>query len=188
MCIRKTACLVIVCFLLTSLGAFCQSKETPNQTSKALTALVKVKPGLKVEAKAIQALVDKILEDNTFLRDNFANQEYFAVADRLGERGTTLLTHKYEKKLGKDSARFWRDSWKKDASLDVVTVGIMVTDVLGIQKVKKIHGEPGSEDPTYDLVATVVQEFHVIEAAPATHNATSLGGSIYRHQDTCVWE
>ena len=41
---------------------------------------------------------------------------------------------------------------------------------------------------TYDLVASVVQEFHVLEGTPVRHNATGIGDEIYRHQDTCVWE
>ena len=187
--IRRTATLVILGFFLASLGAFCQSKESPQQAAKALASLVKMKPGLKVDPRAIQGLVDKILEDNAYLAESFGKKEFFALADRLGERGASLLTHKYEKKWGKDSARFWKDSWKEGASLEVVTVGIMVTDIIGTQAVQECLPDPARiKSVTYNLAATVVQEFHVKEPAPTKGNATSLGGSIYRHQDTCVWE
>ena len=187
--IRRTAVLVVVCFFLASLGAFCQSRENPNQTPKALTALVKIKPGLKVEARAIQALADKILEDNAYLAKSFGEKDFIGTAKRLGERGASLVAHNYEKLWGKHSAEFWQASWKDGASLEVVTVGIMVTDIIGRQTVQKcLPDQSKMLFVTYDLAATVVQEFHVKEPAPAAGNRTMLCGLVYRHQDTCIWE
>ena len=193
MCIRKTACLVIVCFLLTSLGAFCQTKEVSQQTQEDLKALVKVKRGLEVKPDVIDALVLKILEDEKYLADNFYNKDFIAVAKRLGERGTSLLTPKYEKMWGGNSAEFWRDSAAGGATLLPVVIGIYVTDVVGRQTIDVCA--PDSKTKvltaariTYDYVASVTQEFHVIETGAVKGNATSFGAEIYRHQDTCVWE
>ena len=186
---RKAMVLVILFLSLAVLGTFCESQEVANQTPKALTALIIVKPGLKVEPRAIQALADKVLEDNAYLAGSFSRKDFIGMAKRLGERGASLLSHKYEKQWGKHSAEFWQASWKAGASLEVVTVGIMVTDIIGRRTVPKCLPDEGKVVPvTYDLAATVVQEFHVKEPAPAAHNATTLGGSIYRHQDTCIWE
>ncbi len=190
MCIRKTACLAIVCLLLTSLGVFCQTGEISPQTDKVLAGLVKIRPGLKADPKAIQKLVEKIICDNKYLADNFSNRNFIAVAERLGERGTSLLTPKYKKVCGIDSAGFWQASWNEKVKLQIVTIGIMVTDVVGRYAEKRGRLDKLTfEDVTYDLAAVVVQEFHVIEGgAPVLHNATGIGEEIYRHQDTCVWE
>lgn len=187
--LRKTAVLAVLCVCLTSLGAFCESQEVPNQTPKALAALVKVKPGLKVEPRAVQGLIEKILSDNAALAGDFGKKDFIAVARRLGERGASIVTPKYDKLWGKHSAEFWQASWKEGVVFEVVTVGIMITDVIGSQTVQKCLPEEGKvASVTYNLAATVFQEIHVKEGPPAAHNATSLIDLIYRHQDTCVWE
>jgi len=187
--LRKTAVLAVLCVGLTSLGAFCESKDVPNQTPAALTALVKVRPGLKVEPRAVQGLVERILSDNAALAGDFGKKDFIAVAKRLGERGASIVTPKYDKLWGKHSAEFWQLSWKDGAVFEVVTVGIMISDVIGTRTVEKCLPDEGKvTSVTYNLAATVIQEIHVKEGPPAAHNATSLAGLIYRHQDTCVWE
>ena len=193
MSIRKTACLAIVCLLLTSLGVFCQTKEIPPQTDKALAGLVKFRPGIEIDPEVIQKLVDKIIKDNVYLSERFAARDFIAVAERLGERGTSLLTPGYEKMWGGDSAGFWRDSAAGGATLMPVVVAIYITDAVGRQTIDVCVPNPETKvlTPgriTYNYVASVTQEFHVIKSGTVIHNATGVGDEIYRHQDTCVWE
>ena len=117
MCIRKTACLVLVCFLLTSLGAFCQTGEISPQTDKALSRLVKVRPGLKVDPEVIQRLVDKIIEDNALSLREIREWGFYR---RCGAPGRTrhVASHpQIRKDVGEDSAGFWKDSWNENAAL-----------------------------------------------------------------------
>jgi hypothetical protein len=193
MCIRKTVCLVIVCFLLMSLGAFCQSKEMTKQDPAAIRKLVKVRDGLAVPEDVIKKLIGKILEDNGNLTADFSRGNFIDVAKRLDKRGTSLVTHKYEKLQGKDSAGFWRDSAAGGAVLAVVVDAIFITDVIGTQTVEVCLPEANTnaliaQRLKYDYVASVTQEFHVIETGAVKGNATSFGALVYRHQDICVWE
>ena len=191
--IQKAVILVIAGVFLTSLWTFGQTKDLPVQDAKALRALVKLPPGLKVEPNEVQKLADKIIEDNAYLTGNFGGKGFLEIAKRLGERGTSLLTHKYEKIWGKHSAEFWKDSWKEGATLKIVTSNIYITPVLGRKTVQRCASEPMTDklviqEATYNLVAVVTQEFHVIEGGAVVHNATSLGGQVYRHRVECVWE
>jgi hypothetical protein len=193
MCIRKTATLAILCFFLVSLGAFCQSKEMTQQDPAAIRKLVKVRDGLAVPEDVIKKLIGKILEDNGNLTADFSRGNFIDVAKRLDKRGTSLVTHKYEKLHGKDSAGFWRDSAAGGAALALVVDAIFITDVVGTQTVDVCLPDAktsalAAQSITYNYIASVTQEFHVIETGAAKGNATSFGAQVYRHQDTCVWE
>jgi hypothetical protein len=180
-------------FFLASFWAIGEAKEPPKQGPTDIRKLVKVRPGLNVPEDVIMRLVGKIVEDNDNLTADFGGGNFIDVAKRLGKRGTSLLTHDYEKMPGNDSAGFWRDSAKGGAILAPVVDAIYITDVVGRRTVEVClaDAKTGALAPqrlTYDYVAAVTQEFHVIERGAATHNATSFGGQVYRHQDTCIWE
>jgi hypothetical protein len=190
---RKTTALMFFGFFLASFWAIGEAKEPPKQGPTDIRKLVKVRPGLNVPEDVIMRLVGKIVEDNDNLTADFAGGNFIDVAKRLDKRGTSLVTHKYEKMSGKDSAAFWRDSAMGGATLAPVVDAIYITDVVGTQTVEVCLPDVKTsaltaQRITYNYVASVTQEFHVIEAGAAKHNATSFGGQVYRHQDTCIWE
>lgn len=187
------AALVIQCFFLAAFVAFGQKKEPAKQTPKDLAELVKLPQGPKVDPKALLSLYDAIIDDDAYLASAFHEKKFLGMAKRLGERGTTLLTHKYEKVWGRHSGDFWEGAHTDTSVLNIVTVKIYITNIAGTQTIQKCAQDPKTgklsiEDVTYDLAAVVTQEYHVKEGGPAMHNATSLGSRIYRHRDTCVWE
>jgi hypothetical protein len=199
--IRKTAVLVILCFSLASLGAFCQGKEGPQQTAKVLAKqgpteirkLVQLSPDLKIHEDVIMRLVNKIIEDNESLKAHFNGGNFIDVANLLGKRGTSLVTDKFKKMWGDDSAGFWRDSAIGGATLNPVVAAIYITDAVTPQAIEICLPDKETRALSvgkirFDFVATVTQEFHVIHAGTVMQNATSCGGQVYRHQDICVWE
>jgi hypothetical protein len=191
--IQKTAALFILGFFLASLWGFGLATELSKQDARALRKLVVLRPGLKVPEEVIGKLLAKISDDNQDLQQYFGKGNYIDVAKRLGERGTSLLTPKYEKMWGKHSAQFWRDSATAGATLEIVPGAIYITDAIGPQKVQVCLPDAktntlGSQEINYNLTATVTQEFHVKETSAPMHNATSIGALVYRHRNECVWE
>lgn len=191
--IHKFAALALAGLFLASAFAAGQSKEIGKQDPAAIRKLVKVREGLKVPEDVIRKLIDKIIEDDACLARDFASGNFIDVAGRLHKRGTSLVTHKYEKMAGKDSAAFWRDSAAGGAVFVPIVDAIYITDAIGPQRIELCLPDAktnalASQWITYEYAASVTQEFHVVESGTAKHNATSFGAQAYRHQDTCIWE
>jgi hypothetical protein len=105
------------------------------------------------------------------------------------KRGGMIVSPDYERIPGSESAEFWQKVWEKGAKMEIKPVSIYLTNVIGERPVNIFLGDR-VEKKTFDTVAFVIHEFHIVQKTEgeSTHNATGHGIGIYRHQTDCVWE
>jgi hypothetical protein len=143
---------------------------------------------------ALIRLAEQISEDNAALQASFQKRDFCAMADLFGKRHGVVSSRDYEIIYGKDSEVFWRTVWSEGATLDITTAMVYVSNVLGLRPGPVISrdkmGKLSFREATFDAVAFVAQEIHVIsktKEGAVLKNDTYFCDLGYRHQDTCHW-
>lgn len=188
---------LFVFILLFALVALCKpaEKEINNdQVREKIIEKMKMKEGMEKDIKKMESLADEIMEDNEKLSRYFKNGDFVDIAELYKERSAILVTHEYKKIPGKSSGAFWKSVWTEGAELKFKTVNVYLSDVIGKKTVQVFEADPKGQkilkERTYDTIAFVIQEFHVIikKEGSILHNITGEENRSYIHQDGCPWK
>ncbi len=155
------------------------AEENQEQARKQIIEMmIKMNPNMKDKIRKLTGLADQILEDNEQLRNYFQKRKFKEMAELYGKRGAVLVTQKYERICGKDSAIFWCEAWKPMAVLQFKTINVFLNDVTEKEGEEK-----------FDCIAYVVNEVHLIyrKEGRILRNATFTDSRAYRHRYDCWW-
>jgi hypothetical protein len=179
------------------LQTFSQQVQRPAQAQVKPDQLVRqmiLSEKIDKRWPALTKLAEQIIVDNEALQASFQKRDFWAMADLFGKRHGVVSSRDYEIIYGGDSEGFWRTVWSEGATLDIRTAMVYVSNVLGPRPGPIISrdkmGKLSFREGTFDAVAFVAQEIHVIsktKAGAVLHNDTYFCDLGYRHQDTCHW-
>jgi hypothetical protein len=168
----------VVLFFMLMFSVPSQSQDKPEELVKQMT----FREGLVIKDEAKLSLAKQIMADHDALKTHFQKGQFDLMSALLGKRRAVIAQREYNFIHGALSADFWKGVAADAKSLEIKTVTVYVSDVLGQFEAK--------EKKIFDAVAFVTLEIHAIkktEAGAVLHNDTFICDLGYRHQDTCHW-
>jgi len=187
--------LTVFIFLFVTL-AFCAPQEKETKAEKLRENIInkmKMKEGMEVSKEKMESLANRIIEDNQSLSRYFSDENYVDMAQLLKARKAIIVTPRYKKISGQDSAFLWKTGWKKEAKLKFETVIVYISDVMGLQTIQltrtDTEGKMSLKEINVDSIAFVLQEIHIIteREGASPQNETFLASSCYMHREICPW-
>ena len=167
-----------VLFFMLMFSAPSQSQEKPEELVKQMTS----KEGTVIKDDVKLSLANQIIADQGTLKTHFREGQFGRMSALLGKRRAFIAQREYSFIHGALSEDFWKGVAAVAGNLEIKTVSVYVSDVLGQFESK--------DKKKYDAVAFVILEIHAItktETGAVLHNDTYICELGYRHQDTCHW-
>jgi hypothetical protein len=185
----KNFSLLLGSILIFALLAVFTCAQSGNPAQQDLVKKMVLQEGMTRDMKVLEGLATEITKDNDELAGDFESRDFIAMAKIYKKRGGVIVSPDYERIAGSESAEFWQQVWEKGAKAEIKPVSIYLTNVIGKKLIKSLVGDSIGEK-TYDTVAFVIHEFHIVQKTEGetAHNLSVAACMVYRHQTDCHWE